>query len=98
MAGKIFLNYRREVSTGTADRLHDRLAQEFGRSNLFVDVVGTDLPVRLNNQIAACQVLLTVIGPNWLDSKDEAGEHRLHHPDDFVALEIAASSQKRSCL
>jgi tetratricopeptide (TPR) repeat protein len=91
MAGKSFLNYRREDSTGTAGRLHDRLAQEFGRSNLFVDVDGTDLRVRLNNQIAACQVLLTVIGPNWLDSKDEAGEHRLHHPDDFVALEIAAA-------
>jgi hypothetical protein len=35
MAGKIFLNYRREDLTVTADRLHDRLAQEFGRSNLF---------------------------------------------------------------
>ena len=43
MAGKIFINYRREDSIGTAGRLHDRLAQVFGRKNLFVDVVGNDL-------------------------------------------------------
>ena len=91
MAGKIFINYRREDSTGTAGRLHDRLAQTFGQKNLFVDVVGVDLKVRLNNQVAACQVFLAIIGPNWLDAKDETGQHRLHHPDDFVAIEIAAA-------
>ena len=91
MTGKIFINYRREDSTGTAARLHDRLAQEFGRENLFEDVVGVDLKARLSDQVAACQVLLTVIGPNWLDAKDEAGQHQLHHPDDFVAVEIAAA-------
>src|SRR5262249_7591935 len=31
------------------------------------------------------------IGPNWLESKDEAGHRRLHNPDDFVAIEIAAA-------
>ena len=98
MAGKIFINYRREDSTGTAARLHDRLAQEFGRENLFVDVVGVDLKARLSNQVAACQVFLTVIGPNWLDAKDEAGQRRLHHPDDFVAVEIAAALARNICI
>ena len=55
MTGTIFVNYRREDSIGTAGRLHDRLAQAFGRKNLFVDVVGADLKARLNNQVAACQ-------------------------------------------
>ena len=98
MAGKIFINYRREDSTGTAARLHDRLAQEFGRENLFEDVVGVDLKARLSNQVAACQVFLTVIGPNWLDAKDEAGQHRLHHPDDLVAVEIAAALARNICI
>ena len=31
MAGKIFINYRRDDSIGMAGRLHDRLAQTFGR-------------------------------------------------------------------
>ena len=39
----------------------------------------------------ACNVLLVVIGPHWLNVKNEAGERRLHQPDDFVAIEIAAA-------
>ena len=46
MAGKIFINYRRDDSIGMAGRLHDRLAHTFGRAKLFMDVdhipVGTD--------------------------------------------------------
>ena len=98
MTGKIFINYRREDSTGTAARLHDRLAQEFGRENLFEDVVGVDLKARLSDEVAACPVFLTVIGPNWLDAKDEAGQRRLHHPDDLVAVEIAAALARNICI
>ena len=36
--GKIFINYRRDVSIATAGRLHDRLGQTFGRERLFMDV------------------------------------------------------------
>ena len=36
--GKIFINYRRDDSIATAGRLHDRLAQTFGRERLFMDV------------------------------------------------------------
>ena len=38
-----------------------------------------------------CQAFLTVIGPSWLDAKDEAGRRRIHSPDDFVAVEIVAA-------
>jgi outer membrane murein-binding lipoprotein Lpp len=91
MFGKIFINYRREDSTGTAGRLHDRIAQAFGQKNLFVDVVGVDLKGRLKNQVTACQAFLTVIGPNWLGAKDETTGHRINRRDDFIALEIATA-------
>ena len=91
MLGKIFINYRREDSTGTAGRVHDRIAQAFGQKNLFVDVVGVDLKGRLNNQVAACQAFLTVIGPSWLDAKDETARPRINRPDDFIAVEIATA-------
>ena len=95
MAGTIFINYRREDSIGTAGRLHDRLAQAFGKNNLFMDVdsipAGVDFQTYLNNQVAACDVLLVVIGQNWLHSKDESGKRRLDSPDDFVAVEIEAA-------
>src|SRR5215211_1234758 len=95
MARKIFINYRRDDSRGIAGRLQDRLAQAFGRKNLLVGVDrlsgGVDFEVHQNNQVAACQVFVTVIGPNWLDAKDEAGQRLLHHPEHSVAIEISAA-------
>jgi len=95
MAGKIFINYRRDDSAATAGRLHDRLAQTFGRENLFMDVdhipAGVDFVDYLPSQVAACDVFLAVIGPNWLDAKDDDGRRRFDNPDDFVAIEIAAA-------
>jgi tetratricopeptide (TPR) repeat protein len=95
MAGKIFINYRRDDSIGMAGRLHDRLAQTFGRKNIFMDVdhipVGSDFVTYLNNQVAECDVVLVVIGSHWVKAKDKSGQRRLHQVDDFVAIEIAAA-------
>src|SRR6476659_990150 len=95
MASKIFINYRRDDSIATAVHLHERLAQVFGRDNLFMDVdnipFGIDFEEHLNGQVAACDVMLVVIGPNWLNAKDDTGQRRLQQPDDFVAIEIAAA-------
>ena len=95
MAGTIFINCRRDDSMGTAGRLHDRLTQAFGRENLFVDFgdipTGVDFELHLNNWVAACQVFVTIIGPNWLEEKDKAGQRRLRHPRDFAAIEISAA-------
>jgi TIR domain len=95
MAGKIFINYRREDSIATAGRLYDRLAQVFGHGSLFIDVdhipAGVDFVTYLNSQVAECDVFLAVIGPNWLEAKDESGVHRIDKPDDLVAIEITAA-------
>jgi len=91
----IFINYRRDESMGMAGRLHDRLAQSFGRKNLFMDVdhipPGVDFVTHLNNQVAACKFFIAVIGPNWLNVRNEMGERRLDDPDDFVTIEIEAA-------
>jgi len=95
MADTLFINYRREDSIGIAGRLHDRLAQTFGQKNVFMDVdsipPGVDFVADLNSQVSACDVVLVVIGPNWLYAKDETGRRRLDNPDDFVVIEIAAA-------
>jgi tetratricopeptide (TPR) repeat protein len=99
MAGKIFINYRRDDSISTAGRLHDRLAQTFGRKNLFMDVdhipAGVDFVDYLHSQVAACDVFLAVIGPNWLNAKDDDGRRRFDNPDDFVSIEIAAALARK---
>ena len=38
MAGKIFINYRRDDDRSGAARIRDRLADAFGASNIFMDV------------------------------------------------------------
>src|SRR5262245_15908038 len=95
MAAKIFINYRRDDALAAAGRLHDRLAQAFGRKNLFMDVdhipAGVDFVGYLERQVAACDVFLTVMGPNWLDANDVTGGRRIDNPDDFVGVEIAAA-------
>jgi tetratricopeptide (TPR) repeat protein len=95
MPDNIFINYRREDSMSIAGRLHDRLIQAFGKENIFMDVdhipAGVDFAAHLHSTIAKCKILLVVIGPHWLDAKDEAGQCRLHQLDDFVAIEIAAA-------
>ena len=99
MTGKIFINYRRDDSIGTAGRLNDRLAQTFGRNNLFMDVdnipAGVDFVEYLQSQVAACDVFLAIIGPNWLDSKDDDGRRRFDNRDDYVAIEIAAALARK---
>jgi hypothetical protein len=58
MADTIFINYRREDSAANAGRLHDRLAQVFGRKRIFMDdqiPAGIDFAAHLNSQIAACK-------------------------------------------
>ena len=95
MPNKIFINYRREDSLDAAGRLHDRLAQTFGHKNIFIDLedipAGVDFAKYLSDQVAASRVFLAVIGPTWLDAKDESGGRRIDDPDDFVAIEITAA-------
>jgi hypothetical protein len=52
---------------------------------------GVDFVSYLESQVAVCDVFLAVIGPNWLDAKDENGNRRIENPEDFVSVEIAAA-------
>ncbi len=95
MTGNIFINYRREESGHVAGRLHDSLTPTFGRDKLFMDVdnipVGRDFHEYLKSQVAACDAMLAIIGPDWLAAKDETGKRRLDNPDDFIVIEIGTA-------
>ena len=98
MAGKIFISYRRDDSAGTAGRLCDRLAQTFGKTNLFIDVdnipAGVNFVKHLSKQLAICNVFICTVGPGWLNAKDDEGNRRLDQPDDYVRTEIAAALRR----
>jgi hypothetical protein len=99
MASKIFISYRRDDSAGFAGRIHDRLRQELRRDDLlFMDVdaitLGANFVRVLREEVGKCDVLLALIGPKWLDAKDERGNRRLESPNDPVRIEVAAALQR----
>ena len=90
----LFISYRRRGSQGFAGRLADDLIDRFGEEQVFRDVEirpGDDFTVVIESAIASCSALLVVLGPQWLDHRNEKGEPRLHEPGDWVRLEIEAA-------
>lgn len=92
MAGKIFVNYRRDDSRDAAARVRDRLVQAFGTANVFMDVenllVGQRFDKELEKALGQCDVFLAVMGPRWMDElarRQQSGER------DYVREEIAAA-------
>jgi hypothetical protein len=97
MAG-IFISYRREDSIAHAGRIYDRLVTYFGQERVFMDIdtidFGVDFVECVQQTVAACDVLIAVIGKHWLDAKDEDGRPRLENPEDFVRVEISAALER----
>jgi hypothetical protein len=97
-SGGIFISYRRLDTSALAGWLHDRLAGRFGDEQVFRDVdaivVGADFTDVIVQAVSSCEVLLAIIGPQWLTVTDEAGRRRLENPGDLVRLEIAAALER----
>jgi hypothetical protein len=99
----IFISYRREDSAGHVGRLHDRLITCFGREQVFKDIdsikPGEDFSQAIKDAMASCDVVLVIIGKQWLTGIDSKGSsaavskptRRLDNPKDFVRQEIAAA-------
>jgi TonB family protein len=96
--GSIFVSYRRSDSQGEAGRLFDDLTNHFGENMVFMDVAGIeagrDFRRAIEQSVAACGVLLVVMGPEWLNAKDETGARRLNDPADFVRIETASALKR----
>ena len=91
---KIFISYRRDDSAGQAGRLFDHLGQHFGDDSVFMDVdtidLGQDFKPALRAAVDKCDLMLVIIGRDWLDCVDtQSGMRRLDMPDDWVSIEIA---------
>jgi hypothetical protein len=93
--GRIFISYRREETAYAAGWLFDRLAEHFGHKQVFKDVdsieLGDDFVEMITRAVGSCDVLLALIGDQWLTITDVHGRRRLDDPDDFVRLEIEAA-------
>jgi TIR domain len=98
-SGRIFISYRRNDTAYAAGWLYERLAGRFGGGQVFKDVdsiqLGDDFGEVIVRAVGSCDVLLALIGEEWLTATDEHGRRRLDNAGDFVRLEIEAALSRR---
>ncbi|MGH9930520.1 MAG: SUMF1/EgtB/PvdO family nonheme iron enzyme [Pyrinomonadaceae bacterium] len=93
----IFVSYRRDDCAGHAGRLYDTLVAHFGEDHIFMDVdtiePGEDFVEVIESAVASCEVLIAVIGRQWLSRFGESAR-LLENPNDFVRMEVAAALKR----
>jgi hypothetical protein len=94
----VFISYRRETAAGEARALYGALAAQLGRTSAFMDVdsiaLGRDFRSVLQKTLESCDVMLVVIDKDWVEDKNEKGEHRLEDPHDYVRMEVSAGLKR----
>ena len=72
--GRIFISYRRDETAYPAGWLYDRLADHYGGGQVFKDVdsieLGDDFVEVITRAVGSCDVLLALIGEDWLTITD----------------------------
>ena len=75
------------------------LVEHFSAEQVFKDVdnidPGDDFVERITGAVASCDVLLALIGPDWLTITDENGQRRLDKPEDYVRVEIETALKRK---
>ena len=93
--GSIFVSYRRDDTGYVTDAVCNRLAQAFGRAAIFKDVdsipLGVNFRQYLTDAVHKCDVLLAVIGRDWLAPGSDGKTPRLHDDGDYVRIELEAA-------
>jgi hypothetical protein len=91
----VFISYRRDDTAGHAGRLAHDLIDRFGRGSVFMDIdaisPGVDFEQRIHEALTACDVVLVLIGDEWLAVRTPDGGRRLDDEEDFVRKEVSAA-------
>lgn len=95
---KIFISYRRIDTGPSAKQFYDDLSRRFGKYRVFMDTedirAGTNYVETLRAQLAECDVLLALIGSQWVNCERD-GRRRLDFPDDWVREEIITAMNRK---
>ena len=96
---RIFISYRRTDSAAYAGRLFDRLRTHFGDADVFMDLEGNEPRAEFGKVIAekarAAEVLIALIGRNWLTLANVGSTRRLDDPNDLVVREIETALEAK---
>ena len=95
----IFISYRRDDAAAEASRLKEALTQAFGTEAVFMDVahirLGQNFLNTMDEYVKSSDVLLVIIGRNWLIAADKSGQRRVDNPTDFVRREVSGALQRK---
>jgi hypothetical protein len=93
----IFVSYRHADSPDATGRITDRLVDEFGADEIFVDrdaiPLGQDFRAEIVNKLSRCEVVLAIVGPGWIGPGGDA-RSRLDDPEDYVRVEIETALKR----
>ena len=91
---RITVSYRRSDSPYASRGIRARLAEHFGKENVFMDIdsiaLGVDYRKPIAEALAKTDVVAVVIGPKWFGQR-EGGKPRLFDSNDPVRYEVAAA-------
>ena len=99
---KIFICYRRTDSAPYAGRIAEALVERYGKDNVYFDVkdvgVGEDFDSSIMEAARACDVMLVIIGRQWLESHDFAFGYRYQPGGDSVLRQIAGALKAKKAV
>jgi hypothetical protein len=94
---KILISYRRADSSAIAGRIADRLSNHYGEDSVFMDVdsipIGIDFRTHIDETLQQADVVLAVIGRNWLGQ--DAGAVRMNEKTDAVRVEVETALRNK---
>jgi len=88
---RLVISYRRADSAAITHHIYDRLVARYGKQSVFLDI--DDIPHagdfrrHIRDALAQTDILVAVIGPQWLGARAEVPA-RIHDDDDPVRTEI----------
>ncbi|MBL7713192.1 MAG: toll/interleukin-1 receptor domain-containing protein [Chitinophagaceae bacterium] len=95
---KIFISYRVKDTQAATGRLVDALKQHFDEDQIFLDIdkiePGLDFTLVISKYLDSSDVMLVIIGPDWMAYNSERNTYRINEKNDWVRLEIATALQR----
>lgn len=91
---RIAISYRRSDTQAMTGRIFDRLVDRYGDESVFMDIdkipLGYDFRDQIRQFLEQSDIVLAVIGPEWLGRRDD-GSSRLTDETDPVRFEMETS-------
>ncbi len=95
---KITISYRRADSEAMTGRVCDRLVTHYGKQAIFRDIddipAGIDFRHHINEILLKTNVLLAIVGPQWLGPVP-GGLDRINEESDPVRVEVETALRRR---